>query len=188
MSLIEIFLIAVSLCFDTLAVSLAGGACIRCASRARKAGIILSFALFQAGFTFIGWFLGSAVSQYIERFDHWVAFLLLLYIGGKMVVDSFRDKDGESVNLLDTGKLVLSSIATSIDALAVGISFAFIEMSLSKIVESTLVIGAVTAAAAFLGLVGGERLGRVLGRRSNLVGGLILIAIGVKILLEHLRV
>jgi len=92
MSFFEVFLIAVGLCFDTLAVSLVGGACLGDINIWKRAKILLSFALFQAGFTFIGWLLGSTVSQYIERFDHWVAFLLLAYIGGKMIIESFYEK------------------------------------------------------------------------------------------------
>lgn len=186
MSFIEILLIAVGLCFDTLAVSLVGGACLGDANVWKRAGIVLSFALFQAGFTFIGWLLGSTVSQYIEAFDHWVAFILLAYIGGKMVVEAFSKDEEKPVNLLDTGKLVVASIATSIDALAVGISFAMLHMPMREILFSVLVIGLVTALAAFIGLRGGERLGRLLGKKCNLIGGLILIGIGLKILLEHL--
>jgi Predicted membrane protein len=187
MSFFEVFLIAVGLCFDTLAVSLVGGACLGDINIWKRAKILLSFALFQAGFTFIGWLLGSTVSQYIERFDHWVAFLLLAYIGGKMIIESFSKKEGEEkVDLLNTKKLVISSIATSIDALAVGISFAMLHMTVGDILWTVLVIGVVTALAAEIGLRGGEKLGRILGRKCDFIGGLILVAIGVKILLEHL--
>lgn len=186
MSFIEILLIAVSLCFDTLAVALAGGACIRDINWKKKVRIIFSFALFQGGFTFAGWLLGVSVSHYIEKFDHWVAFALLLYIGGKMIFDSFHGGEGDRVDLLNVRKLIISSIATSIDALAVGVSFAFIEMSALRCTGASSVIFAITAIAAALGLEGGEKLGKLLGGKSSLAGGVILIAIGVKILLEHL--
>lgn len=186
MNLIEIFLIAVGLCFDTLAISLIGGACMKNVDVWKRIKVLFFFAFFQGGLTFLGWALGSTVNQYIERYDHWAAFLLLLYIGGKMVIDSFRKEDGqENADLLNTGKLVLSSIATSIDAFAVGISFAMIQMTFAKITEATLIIAFVTAAAAEIGLRGGKKLGELIGSKCNLIGGLILIGIGVKILLEH---
>ena len=187
MSILEIFLLAVSLCFDTLAVSIVGGACIGDINVWKRAKILLSFALFQAGFTFVGWMLGSSVSQYIEKFDHWVAFALLFYIGGKMIFDALRGGgDSEKVDLLDTRKLVVSSVATSIDALAVGISLAMIDLSSGRVALTVAVIGIVTALAAETGLRGGEKLGRLLGSKCNLLGGLILVALGTKILLEHL--
>ena len=188
MSIIEIILIAASLCFDTLAVSLAGGACMGPVSGLKRLKIVLTLALVQGSFILLGWFLGSTVVQYIDKFDHWVAFLLLLYIGGKMVFDSFHEKEGKQVNLLKTGQLIVSAVATSIDALAVGVSFAFVEMSVPRALSAAAITGILTAVAAIAGLLGGERMGRLLGSRSNLVGGLILIAIGVKILLEHLLV
>ena len=187
MGIVEIFLVAVSLCFDTLAVSIIGGACCGGLPLAKRMKIYLSFAFVQAGFTFIGWALGASVSQYIERFDHWIAFLLLLYIGGKMIVESFSKDDAkQSVDLLDTRKLMVSAVATSIDALAVGISFAMASLRLLNILYASLIIGIVTALASVAGLRGGEKLGKLLGNRCNLVGGVILVAIGVKILLEHL--
>lgn len=187
MSIFEIFLLAVSLCFDTLAVSMVGGACMTEINAWKRAKILLSFALFQAGFTLVGWLLGSTVSQYIERFDHWVAFGLLAYIGGKMIIDAFsKNAELEKVDLLDTRKLVVSSIATSIDALAVGISLAMLQMGGGRIWLTVAVIGAVTALAAALGLRGGEKIGRLLGGKCNLLGGIILVALGIKILLEHL--
>lgn len=186
MTLVEIFLIAVGLCFDTLAISLIGGACMKNVDIWKRIKVLFFFAAFQGGLTFLGWALGSTVNRYIERYDHWVAFLLLLYIGGNMIVDSFKKEGGqEEVNLLNTGKLLLSSLATSIDAFAVGISFAMIQMSTAKILEATLVIALVTAAAAETGLRGGRKLGELIGSKCNLIGGIILIAIGAKILLEH---
>ncbi len=187
MSLLEIFLIAVGLCFDTLAISLIGGACMKDVNLAKRIKVIFFFAFFQGGLTFLGWALGSTVNQYIEKYDHWVAFLLLAWIGGNMIVESFKDGETqESVDLLNTGKLVLSSVATSIDAFAVGISFAMIQMKTAAILEATLVIALVTAAAAGIGLRGGKKLGEIIGSKCNLIGGLILIGIGIKILIEHL--
>jgi len=189
MNFVEILLIAVSLCFDTLAVSIIGGACIHSINLRKRVKIFMSFALFQAGFTFIGWGLGASVSQYISQFDHWIAFLLLLYIGGKMILDTvFHKEEEKGVDLLNTGKLVISSMATSIDALAVGLSFAMTGMKAGDILWSVAVIGVVTAISSIIGLRGGEKLGRLLGNKCNIIGGIILIAIGAKILFEHLSI
>lgn len=187
MTLVEILLLAVSLCFDTLAVSIVGGSCIAEISAWKRVKIILYFALFQAGFTFAGWALGTTLSRLIESFDHWIAFILLSYIGGKMLIDAFR-QDGkvEKVDLLNTKTLIVSSVATSIDALAVGISLSMLQMNTGRIFLTVAAVGIFTALAAALGLGCGEKLGRLLGGKCNVIGGLILIAIGIKILLEHL--
>lgn len=187
MSFVEIVLLSISLCFDTLAVSVVGGACISDIGAWKRVKIILSFALFQAGFTFVGWILGETVNWYIDSFDHWIAFGLLAYIGGKMVFDAFRKGNGaEKLDLLNTRTLILSSVATSIDALAVGISLAMIQMGTGRVLLTVALTGLFTALAAAVGLGGGERLSRILGRKCNIIGGVILVAIGVKILLEHL--
>lgn len=187
MNFIEIFLVALGLSFDTFAVSLVGGACIGKTSPWQKAGIIASFALFQGGFTFLGWALGSTFSQHIERYDHWIAFALLAYIGGEMIINALRNReDAHDVDLLKPSKLIISSIATSIDAMAVGISFAMLRMTVGRIAWASLVTAAVTAIAAALGLAGGKQAARIAGRWTSLAGGLILVAIGVKILVEHL--
>ncbi len=189
MSYFELFLLAVGLCFDTFAVSLTGGICF--VSRPRWSGIlkiIFSFGVFQAGFTLLGWALGSSVSSYIESFDHWIAFLLLAYIGGNMIRESFAREEETSgtVDLLCTRKLCVLSVATSIDALAVGISLAMIQLENVKVWTGSAMIMAVTAMASLTGLFAGRAVGPKFGKRSELVGGVILICIGLKILLEHL--
>ena len=188
MSFWMVFVIAVSLCFDTLAVSMVGGACTSGRSRAKDLLIIASFALFQGGFALLGWLLGHSVLELIDRFDHWVAFLLLAWIGLKMVVEALRPEKQETSgpDLLRPASLVMASVATSIDALVVGISFAMMGLTLATILLDSLLIAAVTAVAAAIGLYGGKHLGDKFGRRCNLFGGLVLFLIGVKILLEHL--
>ncbi len=186
MNYFEIFLLATGLCFDTFAVSLVGGACAQSIPALRKVKIISFFALFQAGFTFIGWALGATVNNVIESYDHWVAFGLLLFIGGKMIIDSLKKSEDKSVDLLDTGKLAVSSIATSIDALAVGISLAMLHFTSARILWTLLIVASVTALASFLGLASGKQVGKWLGKKSNIIGGIILIGIGIKILIEHL--
>lgn len=187
MTIVEIFLLALSLCFDTLAVSIAGGTCISNISFRQRIRILLIFGLIQAGFTLLGWILGASIIDYISKFDHWVAFLLLLFIGGKMVRESFdKSEEKGAVDLLNTGQLIISAVATSIDALAVGVSLAMVDMSNSRSFFTFAVIGIVTMIAAATGLRGGAKLAGFIGSKANLVGGLILIAIGTKILIEHL--
>ncbi len=194
MSWIELFLLAVGLCFDTFAVSLCGGISVGRRLQTREVlRIILCFAVFQAGFAFAGWALGLTVSSYISRFDHWVAFVLLGYIGGKMIYEGLRGDDdcegcgenGGKNSLLNPRQLVLLSVATSIDAIAVGISIAVFQMSELQIGVCIAEIFVCTALASLIGILGGSRLGTKIGSRSEILGGFILIAIGIKILVEH---
>lgn len=196
MSYIELLLIGISLCFDTFAVSLTGGICMKTRpSRWQAVGIFLTFALFQTGFTLLGWILGTELYFLIEKVDHWVAFLLLAYIGGSMFIEGFKPRDdGECCqegkrsksDLIDFRNRVLLAVATSIDALAVGISLAMVSLTSSKIVVALGSIFFFTVLASFLGLNGGRSLGNRLGSKPDLVGGAILMFIGVKILIEHL--
>lgn len=195
MTYIELLLIGVSLCFDTFAVSLTGGVCMkRRPSVGQTTKIFLTFALFQAGFTFLGWILGTELYFYIEKIDHWIAFLLLGYIGVNMIMEGLKPKRNECCDecarsksdLLNAGNLVLLAVATSIDALAVGISLAMVSLSSVKIAVGIFSIFFFTALASYIGLNGGRSLGDKLGNRPELIGGVILMIIGVKILLEHL--
>jgi|SRR5574344_327818 putative Mn2+ efflux pump MntP len=188
MSYIEIILLAISLCFDTLAVSIVQGSCNRNMTLGQRLSIESTFGIVQGLFIFIGWLMGSAFQGFIDHYDHWVAFVLLVLIGGKMIMEYFEKKDEkECVNLLDLGPRVIAAIATSIDALAVGISMAMIDgFGWTKIIVTFIIVTFFTAAAAVLGLRGGKLAAKILGKKSSLIGGVVLIAIGVKILLEHL--
>lgn len=194
MNYFELFLLAVGLCFDTFAVSLAGGICMgRKPSLAMILKIIFCFALFQAGFAAIGWLLGRSVMEYIQMLDHWVAFALLGYIGGKMIVEGITSvRKGEECSdqkysLLKTGHLLLLSVATSIDAVAVGLSLAVVDISGYKIVSEFGMVFVTTAAASLVGLLGGRRLGgNNASSKAEIAGGAILVFIGIKILIEHL--
>ena len=186
MSFIEILLLAVGLSFDTLAISIVGGMCLKNLKLGTNARIICTFGLVQALFLLAGWLLGGSFVHYIEAYDHWVAFTLLALIGGKMILDSWKSSEEKSVDLMDTSKLLLASVATSIDALAVGVSMAALQFDVRRIVLAFVTVFAVTAAASELGLKGGERVSRLIGRKSSLIGGLVLIAIGAKILIEHM--
>jgi len=145
------------------------------------------FGLFQAAMPVAGWFGGLAFRHLITEFDHWVAFGLLAFIGGKMVYEAL--KGGEECEArparLGWGALLTLSVATSIDALAVGLSFSFLNVAIAA---PAIIIGVVTAVISLAGVALGRRAGDLLHDRVQLVGGLILIGIGVKIVVEHLTV
>ena len=186
MSYLEIFLLALSLCADTLAVTMAFGAAYGRIGLGGHLKIDLTLGIIQAAFTIIGWALGEAFFNLIAAFDHWVAFGLLLFIGVKMIIEAVRPAEEEGADLMKFGPLVVAGIATSIDALAVGISLAMMSLGATKLVVTFAAIFAVTAIVAAVGLVGGRAFEKVLGRRAGIAAGIILIAIGIKILLEHL--
>ena len=187
MSLLEILLLAFGLSFDTFAVALAAGVCMPQLSWGQRLRIAGVMALFQGGLTVLGWVLGSEVSGYIARWDHWVAFLLLGLIGGKMLYEGLkRDGEGEDVNLLSFKTLCVVALATSIDALMVGVGLAMVQLPWERMALGGVVIGIITALAALTGLWGGRRLGQGLGKKAEILGGLVLILLGVKLLIEHL--
>ena len=183
--LIEIFLIAVSLALDAFAVSVSSGISIPGFGGRQAVKMGVWFGGFQFAMPLIGWFLGSSVSQYIEAVDHWVAFGLLALIGGRMVWGALKAGAGEEDEAppdLSARRLCLLAIATSIDALAVGVSMAFMKVD---ILVSALVIGVVAFGLSVVGGLVGKRLGALFQRRAELVGGLVLVGIGIKILAEH---
>ena len=188
MSFASVFLIGVSLSMDAFAVSVAKGMCVK-GNRLRCAlTLAFWFGAFQALMPLIGWAVASQFARYIESFDHWIAFALLLLLGGKMMLDSFKkeeEEEGEKVLKLGLKTLVLMAVATSIDALAVGVTFAFLQVNVWLAVA---MIGSVTFVLSFLGVVIGVRIGDKFEKKAEFFGGLILVLIGVKILLEHLGV
>ncbi len=185
-SFLSIFIIALGLSADCFAVSIAGSVSIGNALRSIGLRTALSFGIFQAGMTVLGWFAGSTVIDYIAPFDHWLAFGLLGFIGGKMIWDSFHEneaKENKHAGITRLPVLLTLSLATSIDALAVGLSFAFLQVNL---LMATLTIGLTAFFVTLLGLVIGKRVGKLFGERAELVGGIVLIGIGIRILIEHL--
>ena len=186
MSYLEIFLLALGLCADTLAVTMAFGATSGKIGLGGHLKIDLTLGFIQAALTALGWVLGAACLSLIESVDHWIAFGLLLFIGGKMIFESLRPAEEDQADLMHFGPLVVAGIATSIDALAVGISLAMVALSPVKLIVTFAAIFAVTALVAAIGLLGGRAFEKVLGRKAGIAAGIILIAIGVKILLEHL--
>lgn len=186
-ALIEIFLIAVSLAMDAFAVSVSSGISVPGFGCRQAVRMGLYFGFFQFAMPLIGWGLGTGVSAYIRSVDHWIAFGLLAFIGGRMVWEaaSAPCADTPAPAVLSAGRLVMLAVATSIDALAVGVSMAFMT---GDILPAAALIGAVAFALSVVGGMAGRRLGCLFRRRAEIAGGLVLVGIGVNILLEHLSV
>ena len=183
MSLTELFIIAVGLSMDAFAVAVCKGLAMPRMSWKGALIVGLYFGGFHAAMPLLGYFLGSKFSMAIRAYDHWVAFLLLVLIGAGMVKESF-EKDESCANAsLDVRGMVLLAVATSIDALAVGVTFAFLNVD---IVPAVSFIGAVTFTLSMVGVKVGNAFGCKYKSRAELAGGAILILMGLKILLEHL--
>lgn len=169
---------------DAFAVSVTSGIAIQNLRIHHALRIALAFGLFQALMPVIGWLAGMALQQYVTGIDHWVAFGLLAFIGGKMIYEATRLEEAEEAsNPLNLYVLLLLAIATSLDALAVGITFAMLG---TAIMTPILVIGSVTFAVCLAGVYIGDMFGHFFEKHIEIFGGLVLIGIGLKILLEHL--
>ena len=180
--MLQVFLIAVSLAMDAFAVSISTGISLPGFHWRHAVKMGLWFGAFQFFMPLLGWSLGTSVKSYIESVDHWIAFGLLVFIGGRMVWETFHGS-GEAAADLSVGRLAMLALATSIDALAVGVSMAFMP---GNILVSSAVIGAVAFVLSVAGGLLGKRLGSLFQRSAQVLGGLVLIGIGVKILVEHL--
>ena len=184
MNIAEILLIAVGLAMDAFAVSLGVGT-TRFADRARpRFRLAWHFGLFQALMPTLGWLVGSAVAHIIAPFDHWIAFGLLTFVGVRMIRSGLATEvESHQTDPSRGGTLILLSVAVSIDAFAVGLSLAMLRV---PILYPVVVIGVVTAGLSTIGLLLGNRLGKTFGKRMEIVGGVILIAIGIRIVVSHL--
>ncbi len=184
MDLLTITLIGLGLTGDTLAVSVTTGLSIKRIRFVEALRIAIVLAFFQALMPLLGWFLGTQIREYIIEFDHWVAFILLFLIGGKMILESLK-KEGEKTefNPLKTMVLIGIAVATSIDALVVGVSFAFIDVD---IFLSIGIIWFLTFMVSMIGVFIGKKTGNLFGKKVEFLGGMILIGIGAKILIQHL--
>lgn len=187
MGIFELLLIALSLSMDAFAVSLCKGLCMKKMNYRYAAVIAAFFGGFQAAMPILGWAVGRRFQQDIAAFDHWIAFVLLVFIGGKMVVEAVRDNEeyscGPNAGRLNIRELLALSVATSIDALAVGVTFAFLKVS---ILFSAALIGCTTFLLSFVGVALGNRFGLKYKNKAEIAGGVVLILIGSKILVEHL--
>ena len=187
MILIELIILAITLSFDTFAVSISGGIQMPKLDIKKRGLIVSFFSVFQASFLFIGWLIAESFSGYIVNWDHWIALLILCYLGIKMIRESLsKDEDDNITSIVNIKKLTVLSIATSIDAIAVGASLAFIQLSNIKVYLLVLITLIITALASFIGLKSGQKLGDKVGKRAELIGGIVLILIGIKVWSEHI--
>ena len=183
MSFISILIIAIGLGMDAFSVAISIGAVSRRVSLAPVLRLSASFGLFQFLMPLAGWLGGMTVADHIAGFDHWIAFVLLLYVGGKMIHESFQCEEKVHPNDPTKGMtLLMLSVATSIDALAVGLSLALLK---TPILYPSIIIGVVAFIMTALGMLFGEKLGKICGKKVEVIGGIILIGIGVKILFDH---
>ena len=183
MNLLTIIGISVGLAMDAFAVSVASSVILGGVTARQTFRISFHFGLFQFMMPILGWLAGRSVVQLVEAWDHWVAFAILAFIGSKAVLSAVRG-DADRASRADPSRglnLVFLSIATSMDALAVGVSFAMLRV---EIWYPSVIIGLITGALCVLGMLFGYRIGSRMGKRIEIVGGLVLIAIGLKILLE----
>jgi len=185
MDLITVLILAIGLSMDSFAVSISCGLAEQKVSFAHAVKIALAFAAFQGILPVLGWFMGTGIKSYVESFDHWIAFVLLAYLGGKMIYEgATMPAYKKESNIYSFRHIAILSLATSIDALVVGFSYALAETE--KIFGGALIIGAVTFFFSMLGIRIGKDVGGKLGPKVELLGGIILLGIGVKILFEHL--
>ena len=191
MSTVEILLIGIGLSMDAFAVAICKGLGMRRINYRHTFIIALFFGGFQALMPFLGWLLGSRFAQYITRYDHWIAFVLLLFIGGKMVWDTLHEDGKEEEEFanerLDLKELLLMAVATSIDALATGIILptAVGASTLPLMLASVVSIGMITFLFSLVGVGIGKKFGSLCCGKAEIVGGIVLIGIGLKIFLEH---
>lgn len=188
MGFTELFLIAVGLSMDAFAVSICKGLNMRRLQMGRAAIIALFFGGFQAIMPLFGWALGSQFARLVDAYAHWIAFLLLAYVGGKMLWDAFHDaadEEGQGSDKLDLRELLMLAIATSIDAFAVGVSFAFLDVAIAP---SVALIGVTTFVLSLIGVAIGNQFGARWEKPSTIAGGAILVLIGLRVLLEGLGI
>ena len=185
MGTLELILLSVGLAMDAFAVSVCKGLALQ---KIRFKHMLICgawFGGFQALMPLLGWLLGSRFSRYIEKFDHWIAFILLALIGANMIREAVSGKEEDVDSSLKFGEMFLMAVATSIDALAVGVSFAFLNVS---IVPAVTCIGVITFVISAIGVKIGSIFGARYKARAEIAGGVILISIGLRILLQHLGI
>lgn len=185
MGIVEIFAIGVALAMDAFAVSICKGLSMKKINWKKAIIIGLYFGAFQALMPVIGYFLGTTLSGFVEKIDHWIAFVLLSIIGGNMIKESTDDEVEKRNDKVDFKTMIVLAIATSIDAMAVGVTFAFLKTNL---VLAISIIGIITFIISVLGVIIGNKFGDKFQNKAELIGGIVLILIGLKILLEHLGI
>jgi manganese efflux pump family protein len=185
MDLLTIVFIALGLSMDALAVAMASGCAVKKIEMRPALRMAFFFGFFQVLMPVIGWLAGLGFKKIIASFDHWLAFILLSIIGGKMILEARRPADCPPRDHMQSLPVLLGlAVATSIDALAVGLSFSLLAVD---IITPVAIIGLVTFTLSFLGVLAGHKFGSLIAGKVDVLGGLILIGIGFKILLEHLH-
>lgn len=185
MGVLEILLLGIGLAMDAFAVSICKGLSMKKMNWKNAIIIALYFGVFQALMPMIGYFLGTTFESLVTTFDHWIAFVLLSVIGGNMIKESFDKEEEKKNDNVDFKTMIVLALATSIDALAVGITFAFLDVNLLLAIS---IIGIVTFIISMLGVKVGNKFGDRYQNKAELVGGIILVVLGIKILLEHLGI
>jgi putative Mn2+ efflux pump MntP len=183
MGFLAILLIALGLSADCFAVALGGSIALKSHSRFQVLRTAVAFGLFQALMPVLGWLVGQTVVELIADYDHWVAFGLLAIVGGHMLWGALHHEDRKAIDITKGWPLLVLSLATSIDALAVGLTFPFLGVNVAV---ASPTIGVVAFVATIIGFLLGRKVGELVGRWAAAIGGLILIAIGLRILLTHL--
>lgn len=181
MGILEAILLAASLCADCLAVSLCSGVTLRSVRWREILGVALAFAVIQAGLLLVGWAFGYLFVGMVEKISHIIAFLLLLYVGGSMLLEGIRG-EAEVRDLSSWRSIILGGLATSIDALAVGVAQSMEGADWPGFLPLLVAVFAITALSVVVGLRGGHAIGARFGRWAEIVGGLVLIGIGVGVL------
>lgn len=179
--MVQILVIAVSLALDAFSVSVAGGIKAQHARFNDALKVAAFMGIFQGAMPLLGWAIGAVFRDYVTDYSNWIAFILLTLLGLKMIYEAFQNEDGKSTNILATKTLIILSIATSIDALVVGVTLSLIGLPL---LLSALIIGIVTFMLCLAGFLFGKRLGSFFEGKVEIIGGIALIAIGIKLLLS----
>ena len=182
MGIFSILLTGFALSMDAFAVSVTKGMTLKKINLSIATKIAFLFGLFQAVMPLIGWLFGMNFELYIRSIDHWIAVFLLSFLGIKMIVEAIKDDDNDNSTYLDNKELIILSIATSIDALAVGVTFAFLNVN---ILWAITLIGGITFVISYAGVVLGNKVGKYLKNYAEIVGGIILIIIGLSIFLQN---
>lgn len=185
MELFEIIFISIGLAMDAFAVSVCKGLSMKKRKIKKIITIALYFGIFQALMPTMGYFLGSAFSNIVEKVDHWIAFILLALIGINMIREALSNEEEGINGKTDFKTMLILAIATSIDAFTIGITFAFFKVNLLLAVS---MIGIITFTLSFIGVLIGKKFGNRFGNKAEIFGGIILILMGLKILLEHLNI
>lgn len=185
MGILEIILLGIGLAMDAFAVSICKGLSMKRMNWKNAIIIVFYFGAFQAIMPAIGYFLGTTFESFVTAVDHWIAFILLSFIGGNMIKESFDNEDEKKNDRVDFKTMVVLAIATSIDALAVGITFAFFDVN---VIFAVSVIGVITFFISLLGVKVGNKFGDKYQNKAELMGGILLVLLGIKILVEHLNI